>query len=238
MDRHRLQQLWQAIAAASDVPGRRDGWAQVVCLACVQTLDQVDGAILALRGTERTVEVLGASSTIAAQLAELQYTVGEGPGLEAFTSGNPVLVADVGTQQLRWPGFAQSALALGTAGIFAFPLQFGAIRLGTLELLRYEPGGLPDEVVSDASVAANLATLAMVHQAGDAERAGQGFAPQPVISYQDVNVATGMLAAQLRISLNEAFARLRAHAYGQGRPILDVARDILQRRTTLDELAE
>jgi hypothetical protein len=46
-----------------------------------------------------------------------------------------------------------------------------------------------------------------------------------------------MLAARLRISLDDAFIRLRAHAFGQGRSVLAVARDVLDRRIQL-ELAE
>ncbi len=238
MDGRHREPLWRAIAAAAEVEGRRDGWAQVVCVACVETLGQVDAATLALRGGSRTEEVLGASDSWVADLAELQYTVGEGPGVEAFGRGSPVLVPDLSVEQVRWPGFAQAALAEGAAAMFAFPLQMGAIRLGTLELVRRRPGGLPDDERRDAALAADLGAAALLRHARKAEIAGHEFAPDPVRSFQDVNVATGMLAAQLRIGLDDAFTRLRAHAYGQNRSILDVARDVLERRITLDELAE
>ncbi|ADJ48275.1 hypothetical protein AMES_6450 [Amycolatopsis mediterranei S699] len=230
--------MWRAIAAAAEVPGRRDSWAQTVCLACVETLDQVDAAILALRGGTRSEEVLGASDQWAAKLAELQYTVGEGPGVEAFGSGSPVLVPDLSVEQVRWPGFADAALAVGAAAVFAFPLRYGAIQFGTLELIRHRPGGLPSAQRRDAALAADLATAALLRHTREAERAGHDFAPRPVASFQDVNVATGMLAAQLQITLDDAFARLRAHAFGRDRSVLDVARDVLERRISLDELAE
>jgi AmiR/NasT family two-component response regulator len=47
-----------------------------------------------------------------------------------------------------------------------------------------------------------------------------------------------MLAAQLHISLEDAFSRLRGHAYALERPILDIAHDVLRRRIPLDELAD
>lgn len=230
--------LWRAIASAAEVAGRRDSWAQTVCLACVETMGQVDAAILALRGGSHAEEVLGASDRWAADLAEAQYTVGEGPGVEAFTSGSPVLVPDLNIEQVRWPGFAQAALAGGVAAMFAFPLQLGAIRLGTLELIRHSPGGLPSDELRDAVLAADLGAAALLRQARSAEVEGHEFAPDPVRSFQDVNVATGMLAAQLHIGLDDAFTRLRAHAYGRNRSILEVARDVLERRIVLDELAE
>ncbi|OLZ54765.1 hypothetical protein BS329_09145 [Amycolatopsis coloradensis] len=230
--------MWRAIAAGAEVAGRRDGWAQTVCLTCVETFDQVDAATLALRGGPHAEEVLGASDSWVADLAELQYTVGEGPGVEAFTLGSPILVPDLSVAQVRWPGFAQSALAKGAVAMFAFPLQLGAIRLGTLELFRRSTGGLPADELRDATLAADLGAAALLRHARKAEGEGHEFSPDPVRSFQDVNVATGMLAAQLHIGLDDAFIRLRAHAYGRNRSILHVARDVLERRIVLDELAE
>jgi hypothetical protein len=237
LDGQRRQRLWRVIAERAEVPGQ-DGWAQAVCAACVQALAQVEAAILALRGSARAHEVLGASDPWAARLAESQYTVGEGPGVEAFMTGGPVLVPDVSAEHDRWPGFVEVATAAGAAAVFAFPLQVGAIRLGTLEFLGRRPGGLSSGGVSDAALMAELATAGLLQAATEAERAGREFEPRPVTSFRDVNVATGMLAAQLRISLDDAFIRLRAHAFGQGRSVLAVARDVLERRIALDELAE
>jgi hypothetical protein len=237
LDRQRRQRLWQVIAERAELPGQ-GGWAQAVCTACVQALGQVDAAILALRGDARAHEVLGASDSWAARLAEAQYTVGEGPGVEAFMTGGPVLASDVSAEHDRWPGFVEAAMAAGAGAVFAFPLQVGAIRLGTLELLRRRPGGLPSGELSDAALVAELATAGLLQEAREAERDGREFEPRPVTSFRDVNVATGMLAALLRISLDDAFIRLRAHAFGQGRSVLAVARDVLERRIAVDELAE
>lgn len=236
MDGQRRERLWRAITERSD-NSVDNGWSQAVCGVCVEAVRGVDAAILTLRGTARAQEVLGASDTWAAALAELQYTVGEGPGVEAFTHGGPVLVPDLSTEQERWPGFAEAALAAGAAAVFAFPLQVGAIKLGTLEFVRRRTGGLPNGALSDAALVADLATTGLLQQAGAAEQTGHPFAPRPVTSFQEVNVATGMLAAQLKIGLDDAFIRLRAHAFSQSRSVLEVARDVLERRIALDELA-
>jgi hypothetical protein len=225
------------IAERAEASGQ-DGWAQAVCVACVAALDRVDAAILALRGSVRVHEVVGASDPWAARVAELQYTVGEGPGVAAFTTGGPVLVPDVSGEHGRWPGFVEAALTEGAAAMFVFPMQVGAIRLGTLELLRRRPGGLSSGEMSDAALLAELATAGLLQEAREAEQAGREIGSRPVTSFRDVNVATGMLAAQLRISLDDAFIRLRAHAFGQGRSVLAVSRDVLERRIALDELSE
>jgi hypothetical protein len=237
VDGQRREQLWRVIAERAVVPVE-DGWAQAVSTACVAALPGVDAVIVALRGSRRAVEIIGASDSWAEGVAEHQYTVGEGPGIEAFTSAGPVLVADLSAEQGRWPAFAEAALGLGAGAVFAFPLQVGGINLGTVEYLRRRSGGLTQRVVNDAALVAELVTTALLQRADVAEQAGQEFAPRPVTSFRDVNVATGMLAAQLRISLDDAFARLRGRAFSQGRSVVELARDVLERRVPLDEFAE
>jgi AmiR/NasT family two-component response regulator len=50
-------------------------------------------------------------------------------------------------------------------------------------------------------------------------------------------LATGMLAALLEVTIDNAFARLRAYAYSVNRPLLEVADDVLHRRIPSEEFA-
>lgn len=233
MDGQRRERLRKAVAECLSAP-RATGWAEAMCVATVAAVGGVDAAALTLRTDSHGEEMIGASERWAARLEETQYTLGEGPGVEAFGTGGPVLVADIRAEQARWPGFADAASAAGAAAMFAFPLQIGGIRLGTLDLYRRHVGGLSPVEVGDASVLAELSTLALLE---DAERTGPDDL-HVVISYQDVNVATGMLAVYLRISLEDAFSRLRAHAYATDRSVIELARDVLARRIPLDRLAD
>jgi hypothetical protein len=88
LDGQRRLRLWRVITERAEAPGH-DGWAQAVCVAGVAALGRVDAAILALRGGMRAHEVLGASDPWAAGVAELQYTVGEGPGGGGVHDGQP-----------------------------------------------------------------------------------------------------------------------------------------------------
>ena len=49
----------------------------------------------------------------------------------------------------------------------------------------------------------------------------------------EVHQAAGMLTAQLEVRIPEALARLEAHAVATGRPVLDVARDVIAHRLQL-----
>jgi hypothetical protein len=51
----------------------------------------------------------------------------------------------------------------------------------------------------------------------------------------EVFQAQGMVMVQLGVSLAEALLRMRAYAYADGRPLADIARDIVARALRFDE---
>ena len=83
-------------------------------------------------------ETVHATDDVAASLEEAQLTFGQGPCVDAFTEGGPVLAADLRRAEYlaRWPAFGPAALDSGARAVFALPLQIGAIRLGILDMYR------------------------------------------------------------------------------------------------------
>lgn len=233
MEGERRDLLWRIIAESVEEPAA-EGWAAAVCVACVSVLPGVDAAALTVRA-DGLQETWGTSEEWAEGLEHLQYTVGEGPGFEAFATAGTVLVPDLTADSGRWPGFAQAALPVGLAAMFAFPLQLGAIRLGVLDLYRRHPGRLSSRELTDAAVLANLATVAVLEQARQDKAAGDTRLSQFAGPYQEVSIATGMLAAQLEIGLVEALARLRSRAFAEGRSVHELARDVVERKIRFDD---
>ena len=45
-----------------------------------------------------------------------------------------------------------------------------------------------------------------------------------------VHQASGMVKIQAGVTIEEAFLMLRAHAFATGRPVADVAKDVVERR--------
>lgn len=207
-----------------------------MCVACVRALPSVDAATLSLRTGERAHEMLGASDAWAAGLEESQYMLGEGPAVEAFTAGRAVIasnLADNGDGG-RWPMFTSAAVVARVGAVMVFPLQVGAVRLGTLDLYSRTSGAWPPAQWADGAALTESITYALLDRVDD-DHGGRGRLA-PAVSYQEVNIATGMVAAQLAIDLHEAFVRLRAHAYAQGLPLHEVARAVMERRLPLDRL--
>lgn len=162
------------------------------------------------------------------QLEELQFTLGQGPCVDASRTGRPVLAPDLaGTSSRRWPRFAASADAAELRAVFAFPLQVGDIRLGVFNLYRDTAGELSGEELADALTFADAATQLLLDL--QAQETAQRIPPPHALAVLDdraeVHQATGVVSVRAGVSLAEALTLLRARA--EDRPIGDLARDVL-----------
>src|SRR5579859_87016 len=80
-------------------------------------------------------ELIWHSGAVAQQLDELQFTLGQGPGVTAAATGELVSHTDLSVASgiaARWPVFAAAAVDLGVRAVLAVPMRVGAIRLGVL----------------------------------------------------------------------------------------------------------
>ena len=123
----------------------------------------------------------------------------------------------------------------GVRAVFAYPLRLGAIRLGVLVLYRDQPGALDGEQRAQGLVLADMASqVVLALQAGAAEDVLHDLLAGEPPHWAEVHQATGMVSAQLGVSMDEAFVRLRAHAFAEHRALRDVARAVLARELRLD----
>jgi hypothetical protein len=223
----RTVRVWEWVSAA----GEGDGPVSVaaVCRAAVRWLG-VDGASVTASSDLIAREPLFASDQLSAQLEELQFTTGEGPAAGDFRLGSPVLIPDLESMTARWPGFVPASAAAGARAMFALPLQAGAIRVGVLTLYRTRPGPLAPPQLADALVLADIA-LQLILDAAAGILSSPDCRPLSGLSDRRAEVyqATGMISVQLGVSLEEAFVRLRAHAFASSTALADVADDVVTR---------
>lgn len=223
VDRERLLEILTAA----------DGSARDLCRASAELIG-VSGAGISVIGREGA-ERLCASNRTAARIEDLQYTLGEGPCLEAHHGGTPVAEPDLASpRRIRWPSFSPLAVGAGVAAMFAFPLRLGAVHLGALTLHEVHRGRLADGQHADALVMADVvASAVLAHQA----EAPPGHLAEELealgSSRATVHQAAGMVSAQLAVGVAEALVRLRAHAYAEGRGLREVAGDVVARRLRL-----
>lgn len=183
--------------------------------------------LMSSAGTSNGVVV--ASDDRSRDVDELQFTTGEGPCHEAFAARRPVLTPDLrSSAEGRWPGYTSAVLDAGVGAVFAFPLQIGAVVLGVMDVYGDKPGSLTQAQVAAALTTAQRAT-AILLDGGGVSQAGQlGADLSTVLDHRaEIYQAQGMVAVDLGVSLAEALARMRAHAFGDDVTLIDLARDII-----------
>jgi GAF domain/ANTAR domain len=224
--------VWTAIGALAHREGVPASLRHAV-RACADSLGAAGAALSVGSGGTRS-EPLLACGAIAGELEELQFTLGEGPCMDAAAGRRPVLVPDlaIATARGRWPAFAPAAVGHGIRAIFAFPVTAGAALVGVLGVYQDHPGSLPRRELADALVFADaMLVLASDEQGGIAAGVDNALALQRA----QVHQATGMVAAQLNVPVTDALAALRAHAYTRGLRLSDLAADVVARRVRLSD---
>jgi hypothetical protein len=212
---------------------------ELVQRLCRFAVDEMalSGCALVLMSGAESASVLAGAGRHARTVTGLQMELGEGPCLQAHASGIPVLLPDLSAQSAnRWPAFAAAALAAGVHAEFSLPLTVGPGGIGTLDLCRDRTGMLSDEHMADALVTADIARDAVLYQQYAA--GGPGLPELLATADTDrivIHQATGMIAAQLDDTIANALARLRAAAFASGRPMYDLAQDVVERRVRFDE---
>jgi len=200
-------------------------------LVC-QAVTDATGAGLMLMSGDVPRGSVATTDEVSTLIEDLQFSLGEGPCIDAYQHERPVLEPDLAHPAIpRWVAFAPPAVEAGARAVFGFPLQVGTVRLGALNLYRDRPGSLTADQHADALVMADIAAQALLMMQANAPPGALAVELEAGSNFQHVvHQATGMVAAQLEVSLAQALIRLRGHAFGHNRPLTDVARDVIARR--------
>jgi GAF domain len=225
----RLRRVLAALSAGGD------GWSSArLCQACPQIVG-VSGAGVMLMSGEIPRGSLCTTDAVSQLVEDLQYTLGEGPCVDAYRQDQVVAEPDLADPAgRRWPGFTPPALAAGVRAVFGFPLRAGTVRLGALNLYRDVPGPLTGEQHADALVVAEVAARWVLEaQAGAPPDTVAGELEAGADFHFAVHNAAGIVSVQEGISVTEALIRLRAHAFSSDRLLAEVAQDVIARRLRL-----
>jgi hypothetical protein len=226
-----------AVVLAAMASVDRDGATVIdrVCVAAV-SLMSLSGAGISLMVNGELRGSAGVSEPAISVMQELQLELGEGPGVDAWTGDVAIVEPDLVTPATaRWPAFSLAAERVGMAAVFAFPMRLGSIRIGVLVLYRDRAGPLDDEEMAFGLVLADIASqVVLAVQAGaPADTVHDLLADEPA-HWAEIHQATGMVSVQLSVPMDEAFVRLRAHAFADSRSLREIARDVVARRLIME----
>ena len=197
----------------------------------------ITGVAISVFDQHRRATLIHATDSTSSRLDEMQFDLGEGPSVDAFTQAALISVSDLAEAD-RWPAFLSGAEGLTVGAIFAFPLMLGAACTGTVTCYRASPGLLDGEAseigVSLCRAIAGPAFRRAIVLAQ--EEAPDGEAP--IESRREIHQATGMVLTQLNVSATDALSRLRAYAFSSGYTVQEIAHDVVSRRLNFAELSE
>jgi GAF domain-containing protein len=207
-----------------------------LCEVCAEVSLMTGAGIMLMSGDMPRGSVCS-SDTVSHVLEELQYSLGEGPCIDAYQQGSPVLEPDLADPRApRWIAFSGPALQAGARAVFGFPLQVGAVSIGSLDLYRDRPGGLTDDQHADALVLADIAAQSVLMLQANAPPGKLAAELEAGADFQYVvHQAAGMVAVQLGVGIGQALVRLRAYAFGNERPLAEVARHVVGRTLRFDD---
>jgi hypothetical protein len=198
--------------------------------ACARTL-AVDDAGLSLVDSAQQRVPLGASSDVAEVAERLQFTVGAGPCMTAQETRQPVFAVEDDLRR-RWPVFTE--LLVGSTpfrAVVALPLQPALAGPGAIDLYFRTSAEVLDLDVFEAMAVGELVTSALSDAAVWSEWSPssgpewlRGPAPRRRARVWE---AIGKLCVDLQVSAPDALDLLRAHAYGAGVTVDDVAGELL-----------
>ena len=196
----------------------------------------VSGVSISTFGSFLGAETISATDARAGRIDELQFDLGEGPCWDALLNRRPVLEPDLARRtSAGWPAFLDAIRDEKVGAIFAFPLLFGPLEIGAVDLYSVAPVALTPDQQRQTLALSDIVSRLLLRQAITDDSAPDD---SPTFSRRIIHQATGMVLAQLGTTAEDAHLILQARAFAENRPMREVAQDVLDRRIRFTALAE
>lgn len=194
---------------------------------CVEVLD-VDAAGLMLVSPEGDLRLMASSSEAMRVLELFELQAQEGPCLDCFRTGRPVVNQDLAVVNGRWPRFAAEALEAGFHSVDALPMRLRGSVIGALNLFHVATGEMQEPDVVAAQALADVATIAILqHRAAREAQLLNEQLQHALTNRVVIEQAKGVVAERQGLNMEQSFAVLRAYARNHNRLLADVAGDVI-----------
>jgi putative methionine-R-sulfoxide reductase with GAF domain len=216
--------LAKSIATLTDLDPERDLAATLEhAVVAAKQLFEVDAVGIMLGDADGRLRWASASDPLAQVLEDNQEVLAAGPCLQAFATGQAVVIADA-TLEPRWGEITLALVELQIRSALSVPVQLGGGPIGTLDVYAAAPGGWDATQVSALQTYAGLVAT-MLGTAVKAERSGR-LAEQLQVALDArilIERAKGALMDRERLDDQQAFIDLRRAARSSRREPPEVA---------------
>lgn len=205
---------------------------------CVELL-AVDAAGMLLSDQRGNLQMMASSSESSRMMELFQLQNDEGPCLDCYRSGSPVVSVDRADAAQRWPRFAAQAELEGFESVHALPLRLRHETIGALNLFGGQQGALPPGDLRVAQALADVATISILQER--AVHRGEMLAEQLQAALNSrviIEQAKGVLGERGQLDMDQAFNRLRTHARSNNRRLSELARAVVEGTIDASEMLD
>src|SRR5487761_2067481 len=190
---------------------------------CVEALD-VDAAGVMLASAGGELQFVASSSESMRILELFQIQTNEGPCVDCYRSGAPVVNVALGETSERWPRFTPRAIEHGFHSVHSLPLRLRGRTIGALNLFRTMQGPMEDDDVAAAQGLAHVATIAILQHRAllDASTLNDQL-ENALTSRIIIEQAKGIITQSTHCGMDQAFGRLRAHSRNHNEALTGIA---------------
>ncbi len=190
---------------------------------CVEIVD-VAAAGLMLVLPDGDLRVMASSSEAMRVLELFEAQADEGPCVDCYRSGQPIVNLKLDDVDNRWPRFAPKAVEAGFRSVHALPMRLGTRTIGALNMFRVDEGQMREADVVAAQALADVATIAILeHRAATEAKVLNEQLTQALNTRIVIEQAKGVVAEQADLDMDQAFTRLRRYARNHHLRLTDVA---------------
>lgn len=196
-----------------------------------------DAAGLILSDHRGNLQVLASTTHQARVIELLALQNSEGPCLDCYHSGQPVV--NVGPEEAarRWPHFTASAAEVGYRSSHAVPMRLRDHIIGAVSLFCVEQTSLSENDVAIGQALADVATIGLVHERTIRQQEVLAEQLQTALNSRIiVEQAKGSLAERAGIEVDDAFAVMRDYSRRTRQPLSVVARSVINGSLAASEL--
>lgn len=194
---------------------------------CTEVLD-VAAAGLMLVGADGELRLMASSSEAIRLLELFELQAEEGPCLDCYRTGQPVVKRDLAAPSSPWPEFAPRALAAGFHSVHALPMRLRGSVIGALNLFDFEAGEMSAADIDAAQALADVGTIGILaHRAALEAHVLNEELSHALNSRIVIEQAKGMVAERAELDMANAFATLRRHARNNNVRLVDLANDVI-----------
>jgi GAF domain-containing protein len=195
---------------------------------------KADGAGVSIATKDDRLAFVTATDRSLVELEEVQESSQRGPSVDAFRSGEPVVISDIAAE-IDWVEYRAAAAFSDFGAVVGMPLVVGGQRAGSLNIYARGRRDWSDEEVEAVRTLADIATAYVVRAGQLAEALDlAGQLQRALDSRVIIEQAKGVLSRDRSVPIGEAFDLLRTYSRSNNRSLREVAHEVVNDGLVID----